>query len=116
MRPRPRHGLLAVSAACLLTSACTMGLHGSFSAHSWVGPDAAASAQLIGEVEGRSCQTRVLYAFGRGEPATTDEAINDAKSKYPGTLFLADISIDDEVKWHFLYSVQCIVVRAEAYR
>jgi hypothetical protein len=108
--------LWGVAIACIFASGCTMGLHGSFIAHSWAGEGERASAQLIGDVEGRSCQTRVFYVFGTGEPATTDGAIIDAKSKHPGTAFLADISIDDEVQWYFPYSVQCIVVRADAYR
>ena len=111
-----RSSLWGLATVCIFTSGCTMGLHGSFITNSWAGGGERASAQLIGDVEGRSCQTRVFYVFGTGEPATTDEAIKDAKSKNPDTAFLADISVDDEVKWYFPYSVQCIVVRAEAYR
>lgn len=116
MRHRAGVRLFGLVTACIVTSGCTMGLHGSYIPHSWADRDELAGAQRIGDVEGRSCQTRVLYVFGRGDPATTDEAIRDAKSQHAETVFLADISIDDEVQWYFPYSVQCIVVRAQAYR
>ncbi|MEJ2514659.1 MAG: hypothetical protein P8080_04500 [Gammaproteobacteria bacterium] len=116
MKERTSPRLAGLALACLAISGCSMGLHGSFSPHSWASPAQRASSNFVGDVEGRSCQTRALYALGMGEPATTDEAIKDAKSQYPDTVFIADISIDDEVSWYFPYSVQCIVVRARAYR
>lgn len=116
MRERPWLLLRVLPVACIVTAGCTMGLHGSFIPHSFPGPADGDSAELIGGVEGRSCQTRVLYAFGAGEPATTDAAVADAKGQHPDTAFLADISIDDEVEWRLGYSRQCIVVRAQAYR
>lgn len=70
----------------------------------------------LGSVEGRSCQTRSLYLFPRGESPTTDEAIANAKNVHHGTRFIANISIDDETRWGFGYAVMCIVVRATAYR
>jgi hypothetical protein len=51
-----------------------------------------------------------------GDQATTDAAISEAKKVFKDTKFIADISIDDETLWKFGYSVQCIVVRATAYR
>jgi hypothetical protein len=106
----------ALAAACLISSGCAVGMHGSFNTHSWASAAARESAELIGDVEGRSCQTLVFYVLGQGEPVNTEAAIRDAKGQYPDTVFLTDISIDDEVKWYFPYSVQCIVVRARAYR
>ena len=110
--------LPSVLAIIFLTwlSGCTTSFHGSFIAESHVDSAARSLAKELGEVEGRSCQTRILYLFAAGDPATTDKAIEDAKSKYDQTLFIADIAIDDEVKWYFPYSVQCIVVRATAYQ
>jgi hypothetical protein len=70
----------------------------------------------LGSVEGRSCQTRVLYVFPSGDRPTTDEAMVNAKNMHDGTRFIADISIDDETEWKVGYSVKCIVVRATAYR
>ncbi len=71
---------------------------------------------MLGDVEGQSCQTRPFYIFAMGEPATTEEAIRDAKSRIEGMRFMADISIDDETDWNFLYSVQCITVTDTAYQ
>lgn len=116
MAKRSPWRLPVLAAACVLTAGCAAGLHGSFVAHSWHDPATRESAELLGDVEGRSCQVKVLYIFGWDEPASTDAAIRDAKSKYPGTTFLADISIDTEEEWRFLYGVLCVVARAQAYR
>jgi hypothetical protein len=70
----------------------------------------------LGPVEGRSCQTRVLYVFPSSNPPTTHEAITNAKDERESTSFIADISIDDETQWRIGYSVKCIIVRATAYR
>ncbi len=104
--------------ACLaiLLSACSTSLHGSFVTASYAGEVEHSAATELGPVEGRSCQTRPLYIFASGDPATTDMAIANARSVHDGTIFIADISIDDETRWRFGYSVQCIVVRATAYR
>ena len=103
--------------ACLviLLSACSTSLHGSFVTTSYAGEVEHPVATELGPVEGRSCQTRPLYVFASGAPATTDLAIADAKNVHEDTSFIADISIDDETRWRFGYSVQCIVARATAY-
>jgi hypothetical protein len=107
--------LISVCLAILL-SACSTSLHGSFVTTSYVGEVGPPAATELGPVEGRSCQTRPLYVFASGDPATTDIAIANARSVHEGTSFIADISIDDETRWGFGYAVQCIVVRATAYR
>jgi len=111
-----QHLKIAVFCSLGLLGGCTTSLHGSFIAHSMIDQESLGSAQELGNIEGRSCQTRLLYVLAKGDPATTDEAIEDAKSQLGQTRFIGDISIDDEVKWSFLYSVQCIVVRATAYQ
>ena len=100
----------------MLLSACSTSLHGSFVTTSYAGEPEHPAATELGPVEGRSCQTRPLYVFASGDPATTDMAIANARSVHEGTSFIADISIDDETRWRFGYAVQCIVVRATAYR
>ena len=70
----------------------------------------------LGPVEGRSCQTGVLYIFPLGEAPTTAEAISNAKSVREDTGFIADISIDDVTRWGVGYLVKCVVVRATAYQ
>jgi hypothetical protein len=57
-----------------------------------------------------------LYILAVGDQATTEAAIADAKKEYEDAKFIADISIDDETIWKFGYSIQCIVVRATAFR
>ena len=99
-----------------LLNACTTSLHGSFVTASYSGGVEQQDAVELGPVEGRSCQTGVLYVFPRGEAPTTDEAISNAKSVREDISFIADISIDDETHWGIGYSVKCVVVRAAAYR
>ncbi len=100
----------------ILLSACSTSLHGSFVTTSYAGEIDQSGAAELGPVEGRSCQTQPLYLLAWGPEATTNSAIADAKSVHEDTRFIADISIDDETRWRFGYSVQCIVVRATAYR
>ena len=114
MSIRARH-LIAVCLAISL-NACSTSLHGSFVATSHANPDDLQSASKLGPVEGRSCQTQPFYLLAIGDQATTDAAITDAKKVYGDAKFIGDISIDDETLWKFGYSVQCIVVRATAYR
>jgi len=95
---------------------CATALPGNFVARSYVGELDYSSVTELGPVEGRSCQTRPLYIFASGDPASTHGAIEAAKSVFEETSFIADISIDDETRWGFAYSVQCIIVRATAYR
>ena len=107
-----------LAGVCLLLTlgACTTSFHGSFVSNSYPGPKDGSTAEELGPVEGRSCQTQTLYVFAKGEQPTTEQAIKDAKSVRAHTGFIADIAIDDEVRWAFGYSVHCIVVRAMAYR
>lgn len=105
--------LLLAGLLCL--SGCSTSLHGSFIGQSYASHKESGTARELGPVEGRSCQTRPLYVLAVGEPATTDAAIKDAQTKFEQTRFLADIAIDDETRWSFGYSVQCIVARATAY-
>jgi hypothetical protein len=110
------YGILFACLALLLNG-CATSLHGSFVAVSYTGDVKQLSdAEVLGQVEGRSCQTRPLYIFATGDPATTHGAIEDAKRVRENTAFIADISIDDETEWKIGYAVQCIVVRATAYR
>ncbi|MCK5361837.1 MAG: hypothetical protein KAR22_02650 [Gammaproteobacteria bacterium] len=103
-------------AAILFMTGCSTSLHGSFIPYTYAGTTERASATELGAVVGHSCQTQPLYVLAMGDPATTDAAINDAKNQISGTTFLADLSIDDETEWKFAYSIQCIVVRATAYK
>lgn len=106
----------AASAAILFMTGCSTSLHGSFVPYTYAGSTQPRSATELGAVVGRSCQTQPLYVLAIGDPATTGAAVDDAKSQIKGTTFLADLSIDDETEWKFMYSIQCIVVRATAYK
>jgi hypothetical protein len=99
-----------------LLTACTTSMHGSFVTASYSGGVERQDAVELGPVEGRSCQTGVLYVFPLGKAPTTDEAISNAKSVREDVRFIADISIDDETKWGIGYLVKCVVVRATAYQ
>ena len=114
--PRFFLGLLTLSLALASIAGCSTALHGSFVTSSYAGDPQGREAELLGPVEGKSCQTQPLYLLAAGEQATTDSAIEQAKAVYPDSSFITDISIDDETEWLFGYSVQCIVVRATAYR
>lgn len=92
---------------------CTQNMHGSFTPSTY--RENQAPARILGSVEGRSCQTRVLYTLPKGARATTDRAVLDAMSKIENTEFLANMSIDDEMYFGFGYSRRCIVVAATAY-
>ena len=107
---------LIIGCLTILLSACSTSLHGSFVTTSYAGEVELPAATELGPVDGQSCQTRILYIFPRGDAPTTDDAIANAKSVHEGTSFIADISIDDETRWGFGYSVKCIVVRATAYQ
>lgn len=100
-----------------LLSGCNLANHGSFHPQSYLAEDKGGeeSRVSLGQVEGKSCQTSALYFIPLGEAASTDSAINDAKSKITGTEFLTDISIDDKLWVELGYSVQCILVNATAY-
>lgn len=111
-----RVAAMPMGAAILFMTGCSTSLHGSFVPYTYAGTTEQTSATELGRVVGHSCQTQPLYVLAIGAPATTDAAINDAKNQVSGTKFLADLSIDDETEWRFLYSIQCIVVRATAYR
>ena len=111
---RQRLWWVFLTAACLTQSACTQSMHGSFTAHSYRAESGQTAVQL-GPVEGRSCQTRALYTLPQGDRASTDRAMQDAMSKRDGTLYLANISVDDEMYFGIGYSRRCIVVAALAY-
>ncbi len=100
----------------VLLNACSTSLQGSFVTTSYEGELEDPVVTELGSAEGRSCQTRILYIFPSGDSPTTDEAIANAKNVHQGTRFIADISIDDEIRWKVGYAVRCIVVRATAYR
>ena len=100
----------------VVLSACSTSLHGSFVTTSYQDEPGDSAVTELGPVEGRSCQTRILYLFPMGDSPTTDEAIANAKNVHQGTRFIADISIDDETWWGVGYAVRCIVARATAYR
>ena len=100
---------------CLL-SAYSTSQHGSFVVKSYQGGLEQGVVAELGSVEERSCQTRFLYIFPRGDSPTTDEAIANARNMHHGTRFIANISIDDKTRWGFGYAVMCIVVRGTAYR
>ena len=108
--------MLMVAVVILFLTGCSTSLHGSFVPYTYAGTSERTSETELGSVVGKSCQTQPLYILAMGDPATTDGAINDAKNQISGTKFLADLSIDDETEWKFGYSIQCIVVRATAYK
>ncbi|MBL4815667.1 MAG: hypothetical protein JKY74_09310 [Shewanella sp.] len=103
----------------VLLSGCNSANHGSFVTQTFDGAEANRGAGValvkLGKVEGKSCQTAILYLIPFDESASTHRAIEDAKSKIEGTALLADISIDDKLWVEFGYSVQCILVSATAY-
>lgn len=100
-----------------LLSGCNSANHGSFVSNSYNVPATEKGSSLValGKVEGKSCQTAVLYLLPYEDSASTHLAIEDAKSKREGTVLLGDISIDDKLWVEFGYSVQCILVNATAY-
>ena len=108
---------LLLLSSLLLLSGCNLANHGSFitqTYHSNLGGNESKPISL-GQVEGKSCQTSVLYLIPYGESASTHGAIADAKSRIEGTVFLTDVTIDDKLWLEFGYSVQCIIVTATAY-
>lgn len=105
--------LTAVIPCMLLVAGCAQSLHGSFVASTFRAQEG--PARPLGRVEGRSCQSKILYALPKGERATTERAIEEALSKIENTEFLANVAIDDEVHYGAGYSRRCIVVAATAY-
>ncbi len=105
---------LVLVATSLLLNACTTGLHGNFIEKSHIPPQA--TGEELGLVSGKSCQLAPLYIFAWGDPATTKDAIQDALQQRQGTLYLANIGIDDRVEWGVLFARECIYVDALAYR
>ena len=99
----------------LATTSCTTGHHGSFIPASHI--DARKTqGKSLGEVTGESTQPWFLYLLPSGPAPTTNEAIQDAMSKIPGTEYLTNISIDDRTNWKIGYHEQVIRVQAEAHR
>ena len=110
-----RSELLYLSlSALLLLMGCNTGFHGSFAPNTYFSNEDYGNSQIIGHVEGQSCQTRVLYVFPLGSAPSTAEAIQAAKDQYEGTKFITDVSIDDRTKWEIGYSIQCITVEGIA--
>ena len=101
--------------ALFLLAGCNTGFHGSFATNTYINENDDLKNELIGPVNGQSCQTKVLYLFPLGPAPSTDEAIQSAKDQYGGTKYLTDVSIDDRIKWEIGYSVQCITVDAMAH-
>ena len=112
MSKRLNVALILLSA---LISACTTSLHGSFVTNSYIGEDVEDNPVPLGPVESESCQTRILYLFASGAAPSTSDAIQAAKDQYEDTRYLADISIQEQTKWKFGYSIECISVSATAY-
>ncbi len=106
--------VFAVSLLFIFTG-CTTANHGTFVPSTYVQKEADVRGKMIGEVTGVSSQTWVLYIFPLGKAPSTSKAISDAKSKYEGTKYLTDLSIDDRIYWGVGYSQQVISVEAKAY-
>ena len=98
-----------------LLSSCATSNHGNFIASSY---DAGIEKdnEILGKVTGISKQTWFLYMFPTGKAPSTDKAISNAKTKYEGTEFLTDISIDDRIHWKLGYREQVIEVKATAHK
>jgi hypothetical protein len=97
----------------LLMIGCSTSNHGSFTASSYA-ESQNPKRESLGKVTGESRQTWVLYLFPYGDSTSTNEAIQDAKSKIAETEYLTDISIDDNTYWSIGYYEQIITVKAEA--
>jgi|GEM_PF-1318339 len=106
-----KHILLMILPILLI--GCSTSNHGSFTASSYTGSENP-KRESLGKVTGESSQTWVLYLFPYGNSPSTNEAIQDAKSKITETEYLTDISIDDDSYWSIGYYEQIITVKAEA--
>lgn len=104
--------ILLMPLSCLLIG-CSTSNHASFVPSSHVG-DQQGNNRSLGAVTGESKQTWVLYLFPHGEAPSTQSAIQDAKSKIPGTRYLTDMTIDDRIFWGVGFYEQIIKVDAEA--
>ena len=102
--------------ALFLLNGCTTLNHGTFVSSTYIEPNDRIEKQLIGEVKGESSQIWLLYIFPIGESPSTNKAILDAKSKFAGTKYLADMSIENEIYWGIGYKKQLIEVEAMAYK
>ena len=102
--------------AFILLSGCTTSKHGSFVTSTYIESADKSKSEFLGKVIGESTQTWFLYIVPIGEAPSTNNAINDAKSKIEGTKYLTDISIDDRTYWKFGYSHWVIKVEANAYK
>ena len=108
--------LSMVAIASLLIGGCTSARHGTFVPMTYADSEHQESAEFIGAVEGESAQHFLFYILPIGTAASTEEAVNKAKSQLEGTAFLGDVSIDDRTYWGFGYATQIIRVTARAYR
>ena len=108
----------SISICCLLalaTASCTTARHGSFIPSSHIDPGHS-RGESLGMVTGVSTQPWLLYLLPNGPAPSTDDAIQDAMSKHPGTKYLTNISIDDRTNWKIGYHEEVIRVQAEAHR
>jgi len=100
-----------------LLTGCSTARHGSFVTSTYISnEDRQNSIKEIGAVKGSSYQTMMFYVFPMGPAPSTNEAIQSAKSQYPGIKYISDISIDDRVEWKIGYSIQSITVEGIAHK
>jgi len=107
--------LLCLWTLFFLTGCSTLN-HGTFVSSTYIEPNEEIKQQFIGDVKGESSQVWFLYALPIGESPSTKKAILDAKSIFPGTKYLADMSIESEIYWGLGYKKQIIEVEAMAYK
>ena len=114
-----REIVVRLSIACLAAlwlTGCATATHGNFVPATHVEPEGTQAGDYLGKVVGESSQTWALYLFPVGEPPSTIEAIEDAKSRFAGTRYLTDMAIDNRFIVKFGYSLRVIKVEANAYR
>ena len=99
----------------LVCSGCMTGAPATFATSTYYDESRYTDPAALGRVVGRSCQTRILYVLPKGPATSTSAAIEDAKSKMEGTVFLADVSVEERLEWRFGYSRNCVIVTAIAY-
>ena len=108
--------LCSVIFLLIFLTACSTGFHGSFIPNTHIAKKEGEKIRQKDRVQGKNCQTKVLYMLPYGPPPSTYEAIQSAKGRFKDTKYLTDVSIDDRVEWEFGYSRQCITVEGTAYR
>ena len=108
--------LIITTLLVIVIGGCTSAHHGTFVTSTYTDSGKTTSTEYLGEVTGESIQTMLFYVIPIGEPASTNEAIINARSKYKDTKLLVDVSIDDRIYWGFGYARQIIQVRAKAHK